>query len=50
MPLRAVDGGVRERAGHTEATVDLMKLAGLEPVGAISEIVEDAGEMMRLPG
>jgi 3,4-dihydroxy 2-butanone 4-phosphate synthase/GTP cyclohydrolase II len=49
MPLRAVDGGVRERDGHTEATVDLMKLAGLVPVGAISEIVEDAGEMMRLP-
>ena len=49
MPLRAADGGVRERDGHTEATVDLMKLAGLVPVGAISEIVEDAGEMMRLP-
>jgi len=49
MPLRAVDGGVRERDGHTEATVDLLKLAGLVPVGAISEIVEDAGEMMRLP-
>ncbi|PWB95972.1 GTP cyclohydrolase II [Homoserinimonas hongtaonis] len=50
LPLRAVDGGVRERAGHTEATVDLMRLAGLEPVGAIAEIVEDSGEMMRLPG
>jgi 3,4-dihydroxy 2-butanone 4-phosphate synthase/GTP cyclohydrolase II len=50
MPLRAVDGGVRERDGHTEATVDLLKLAGLVPVGAISEIVEDSGEMMRLPG
>ena len=50
MPLRAAEGGVRERDGHTEATVDLMKLAGLVPVGAISEIVEDAGEMMRLPG
>lgn len=50
MPLRAVDGGVRERDGHTEATVDLLTLAGLVPVGAISEIVEDAGEMMRLPG
>lgn len=49
LPLRAVDGGVRERAGHTEATVDLMRLAGLEPVGAIAEIVEDSGEMMRLP-
>jgi 3,4-dihydroxy 2-butanone 4-phosphate synthase/GTP cyclohydrolase II len=50
LPLRAVDGGVRERAGHTEATVDLMRLAGLDPVGAIAEIVEDSGEMMRLPG
>jgi len=50
LPLRAVDGGVRERAGHTEATVDLMKLAGLVPVGAISEIVAEDGEMMRLPG
>ena len=50
MPLRAVEGGVRERDGHTEAAVDLMKLAGLVPVGAISEIVADDGEMMRLPG
>jgi 3,4-dihydroxy 2-butanone 4-phosphate synthase/GTP cyclohydrolase II len=50
LPLRAVDGGVRERAGHTEAAVDLLKLAGLIPVGAISEIVADDGEMMRLPG
>ncbi|MGK2852519.1 MAG: GTP cyclohydrolase II [Microbacteriaceae bacterium] len=50
LPLRAVDGGVRERAGHTEAAVDLMKLAGLVPVGAIAEIVADDGEMMRLPG
>ncbi|MEL0627495.1 3,4-dihydroxy-2-butanone-4-phosphate synthase [Salinibacterium amurskyense] len=49
MPLRAVDGGVRERDGHTEAAVDLMKLAGLRPVAAISEIVHDSGEMMRLP-
>lgn len=50
LPLRAVDGGVRERDGHTEATVDLLTLAGLTPVGAISEIVADDGEMMRLPG
>ncbi len=50
LPLRAVDGGVRERDGHTEAAVDLMKLAGLTPVAAISEIVDDDGEMMRLPG
>jgi 3,4-dihydroxy 2-butanone 4-phosphate synthase/GTP cyclohydrolase II len=49
LPLRAVDGGVRERPGHTEATVDLLKLAGMIPVGAISEIVADDGEMMRLP-
>ncbi len=50
MPLRAVPGGSRARAGHTEASVDLMKLAGLTPVSAISEIVADDGEMMRLPG
>ncbi|WP_285135627.1 GTP cyclohydrolase II [Microbacterium sp. lyk4-40-TSB-66] len=50
LPLRAVDGGVRERAGHTEAAVDLMRLAGLEPVGAIAEVVADDGSMMRLPG
>jgi 3,4-dihydroxy 2-butanone 4-phosphate synthase/GTP cyclohydrolase II len=49
LPLRAVDGGVRARAGHTEATVDLLKLAGLTPVGVIGEIVADDGEMMRLP-
>jgi 3,4-dihydroxy 2-butanone 4-phosphate synthase / GTP cyclohydrolase II len=50
LPLRAVDGGVRERAGHTEAAVDLMKLAGLQPVGAIGEVVAEDGSMMRLPG
>jgi 3,4-dihydroxy 2-butanone 4-phosphate synthase/GTP cyclohydrolase II len=50
LPLRAVDGGVRDRDGHTEAAVDLMRLAGLTPVAAIAEIVEDDGEMMRLPG
>ncbi|MFE1665523.1 GTP cyclohydrolase II [Microbacterium sp. P02] len=50
LPLRAVDGGVRERGGHTEAAVDLMKLAGLKPVGAIAEIVAEDGSMMRLPG
>ena len=50
MPLRAMDGGVRERDGHTEAAVDLMKLAGLAPVAGISEIVAEDGEMMRLPG
>ncbi|PXA70077.1 GTP cyclohydrolase II [Cryobacterium arcticum] len=50
LPLRAMDGGVRERDGHTEAAVDLMKLAGLTPVAGIAEIVADDGEMMRLPG
>ena len=47
LPLRAVPGGVRERAGHTEATVDLLTLAGLEPVGVIGEIMNDDGTMMR---
>ncbi|NYF11617.1 3,4-dihydroxy 2-butanone 4-phosphate synthase/GTP cyclohydrolase II [Leifsonia sp. AK011] len=50
LPLRASDGGVRVRPGHTEAAVDLLKLAGLMPVGAIAEIVAEDGEMMRLPG
>ncbi|GAA2921275.1 3,4-dihydroxy 2-butanone 4-phosphate synthase/GTP cyclohydrolase II [Microbacterium keratanolyticum] len=49
LPLRAVDGGVRERSGHTEAAVELMRLAGLRPVGAIAEIVDEDGSMMRLP-
>ncbi len=49
LPLRAVDGGVRERDGHTEAAIDLLKLAGLTPVAAIAEIVDEDGEMMRLP-
>ncbi|MBN7793189.1 GTP cyclohydrolase II [Microbacterium esteraromaticum] len=50
LPLRAVDGGVRERAGHTEAAVELMRMAGLRPVGAIAEVVDEDGSMMRLPG
>lgn len=50
LPLRAVDGGVRARAGHTEAAVELMRLAGLREVGVIAEIVADDGDMMRLPG
>ena len=50
LPLRAVPGGVLARDGHTEAAVDLMLAAGLRPVAAISEIVGDDGEMMRLPG
>lgn len=49
LPLRARDGGVRERDGHTEAAVDLMRLAGLAPVAAICEVVAADGEMMRLP-
>ncbi len=50
LPLRAVDGGVRARAGHTEAAVELMRLAGLRQVAVIGEIVAEDGEMMRLPG
>jgi 3,4-dihydroxy 2-butanone 4-phosphate synthase/GTP cyclohydrolase II len=50
FPLRARDGGVLERRGHTEAAVDLCRLAGLPPVGVIAEVVEDDGTMMRLPG
>ncbi len=49
VPLRARPGGVLERAGHTEAGVDLCRLAGLEPVAAIAELVHDDGSMMRLP-
>lgn len=50
LPLRAVDGGVLSRAGHTEAAVELMVLAGLSPVAVIAEVVADDGEMERLPG
>lgn len=49
FPLIAKDKGVLERPGHTEAAVDLMKLAGLEPVGVICEIAKDDGEMARRP-
>lgn len=48
IPLRAKDGGVMERPGHTEATVDLLKLAGLSPVGVIGEMVNTDGTMTRL--
>ncbi|WP_019137142.1 bifunctional 3,4-dihydroxy-2-butanone-4-phosphate synthase/GTP cyclohydrolase II [Cellulomonas massiliensis] len=48
LPLRAVPGGVLHRGGHTEAAVDLCRLAGLEPVGAIAELVHDDGTMIRL--
>lgn len=47
LPLRAVDGGVRQRPGHTEAAVELTQLAGLSGVGVIAELVHDAGRMMR---
>ena len=49
VPLRARNGGVLVRGGHTEAAVDLCSLAGLAPVGAIGELVHDDGSMMRLP-
>jgi 3,4-dihydroxy 2-butanone 4-phosphate synthase/GTP cyclohydrolase II len=49
FPLRARDGGVLVRPGHTEAAVDLATLAGLPPVGVVCEIVHDDGTMMRLP-
>jgi 3,4-dihydroxy 2-butanone 4-phosphate synthase/GTP cyclohydrolase II len=47
FPLRAADGGVLRRAGHTEAAVDLAQLAGLPPVAVIGEIVDDAGAVVR---
>ncbi len=49
FPLKARKGGVLKRAGHTEAAVDLMALAGLEPVGVICEILNEDGSMARLP-
>ena len=49
FPLRARDGGVLVRAGQTEATVDLCKLAGLYPAGVLCEIVNDDGSMARVP-
>lgn len=49
FPLRARPGGVLQRAGHTEAAVDLAKLAGCRPIGVICEIMSDNGEMARLP-
>jgi 3,4-dihydroxy 2-butanone 4-phosphate synthase/GTP cyclohydrolase II len=49
LPLRSKDGGVLTRPGHTEASVDLCRLAGLAPVAAIGELVRDDGAMMRLP-
>jgi 3,4-dihydroxy 2-butanone 4-phosphate synthase/GTP cyclohydrolase II len=49
FPLIAMPGGVLDRAGHTEATVDLMNAAGLKPAGVICEITNDDGTMARLP-
>ena len=49
FPLRAREGGVLRRPGHTEAAVDLSRLAGLQPVGVLSELVNDDGTMMRRP-
>ncbi len=49
FPLRAMDGGVLRRVGHTEAAVDLAELAGSTPVGLLCEILHDDGSMARLP-
>ncbi|MCH1925941.1 3,4-dihydroxy-2-butanone-4-phosphate synthase [Shewanella sp. C32] len=50
FPLRAQANGVFSRRGHTEATVDLMKLAGLKPAGVLCEVTNEDGTMARLPG
>ena len=49
VPLRSMPGGVLQRAGHTEAGVDLARLAGWNPAGALCELVNDDGSMMRAP-
>ena len=49
FPLQAMDGGVLARAGHTEASVDLARLAGLYPAGLLCEIIDDDGRMARVP-
>ena len=49
FPLKARNGGVLRRTGHTEAAVDLARLAGIEPAGCIVEIINDDGTMARLP-
>lgn len=49
FPLRAIDGGVLRRAGHTEAVVDMSKLAGLYPAGVLCEIMDEDGSMARVP-
>jgi 3,4-dihydroxy 2-butanone 4-phosphate synthase/GTP cyclohydrolase II len=49
FPLRAMDGGVLRRAGHTEAAVDLARMAGCYPAGVICEVLDEHGDMARLP-
>ncbi|MCP4900651.1 MAG: bifunctional 3,4-dihydroxy-2-butanone-4-phosphate synthase/GTP cyclohydrolase II [bacterium] len=49
FPLRAQEGGVLKRAGHTEASVDLARLAGLNPSGVLCEIMDEDGQMARMP-
>jgi 3,4-dihydroxy 2-butanone 4-phosphate synthase / GTP cyclohydrolase II len=49
FPLRAKPGGMLQRAGHTEAAVDLARLAGLSPAGIICEVMNDDGTMARVP-
>ena len=49
FPIKALQGGVLARAGHTEATVDLSRLAGLKPIGVLCEIMDEDGTMMRTP-
>jgi 3,4-dihydroxy 2-butanone 4-phosphate synthase / GTP cyclohydrolase II len=49
FPIQALNGGVLSRAGHTEATVDLTRLAGLKPVGVLCEIMDTDGNMARVP-
>ncbi len=49
FPLRARPGGVLKRAGHTEASVDLARMAGLTPSGVLCEVMDDDGQMARLP-
>jgi 3,4-dihydroxy 2-butanone 4-phosphate synthase/GTP cyclohydrolase II len=49
FPLRYRDGGVLKRAGHTEAAVDLARLAGMRPAGVLAEVVNDDGTMARMP-
>ena len=50
FPLVAKDGGVLMRSGHTEACIDLCRLAGLPPVGVLTELMNDDGSVMRGPG